>query len=219
GVGLDGGVVRVRPLRVGRAVALGGVAGLRGRHLERPVVPRGVRRHATLGSVHAETRRLLAMLILGLLVSATGSLFLVRSVQPARAAGRDNPVGSLEVGQQSTTTSTAAPARQPVAQSGGPVDVPVDSYASEPVIQIGTIEIPKIGLVSPIFHGITLRNIDHGPSHWPGTAFPGETGNAVFAGHRVTHTHPFLHIDRLEAGDQVTFTVQGIRTVYVVTGH
>ena len=159
------------------------------------------------------------MLILGLLVSATGSLFLVRSVQPARAAGRDNPVGSLEVGQQSTTTSTAAPARQPVAQSGGPVDVPVDSYASEPVIQIGTIEIPKIGLVSPIFHGITLRNIDHGPSHWPGTAFPGETGNAVFAGHRVTHTHPFMHIDRLEAGDQVTFTVQGIRTVYVVTGH
>ena len=84
---------------------------------------------------------------------------------------------------------------------------------------IGTIEIPKIGLTSPIYHGISMRNIDLGPSHWPGTAMPGQVGNAVFAGHRVTHTHPFLHIDQLVPGDQVIFTVNGVRSVYVVTGH
>jgi sortase A len=64
-----------------------------------------------------------------------------------------------------------------------------------------------------------MRNIDLGPSHWPGTAFPGETGNAVFAGHRVTHTHPFLHIDQLTTGDLVYFTVQGVRSTYTVTSH
>ena len=100
-----------------------------------------------------------------------------------------------------------------------PVAVPRNSYAPEPIQQIGTIEIPKIGLVTPIYHGITLRNIDLGPSHWPGTAMPGEVGNSVFAGHRVTHTHPFLHIDQLVNGDLVYFTVQGVRSTYTVTGH
>src|SRR2546421_12901582 len=87
------------------------------------------------------------------------------------------------------------------------------------MVRIGTIEIPKIAVVSPIYHGGTLRNIDLGPSHWPGTALPGEAGNAVFAGHRVTHTHPFLHIDQLVPGDVVIFTVRGQRSTYQVTGH
>jgi sortase A len=68
-------------------------------------------------------------------------------------------------------------------------------------------------------HGISLRNIDQGPSHWPGTALPGEKGNAVFAGHRVTHTHPFRNIDQLVQGDEVFFTIGGVRSRYLVTGH
>ena len=68
-------------------------------------------------------------------------------------------------------------------------------------------------------HGITLRNIDHGPSHWPGTPLPGEMGNTVFAGHRVTHSHPFRRIHELVPGDEIFFTVAGVRSRYVVTGH
>ena len=115
------------------------------------------------------------------------------------------------------TTTTAAPR----ARSGGdsPVRPPANSYAPEPIKLIGQLEIPKIGLSTPIYEGITLRNIDLGPSHWPGTAMPGEVGNAVFAGHRVTHTHPFLHIDELDTGDQLIFTINGVRSVYSVTGH
>src|SRR5581483_1607933 len=79
---------------------------------------------------------------------------------------------------------------------------------------IGTIEIPRIGLVHPVFEGIGLDSIDLGPSHWPGTAMPGQVGNAVFAGHRVTHTHPFLRIAELQPGDQVIFTIGGVRSVY-----
>ncbi|MDQ6797401.1 MAG: class E sortase [Actinomycetota bacterium] len=100
-----------------------------------------------------------------------------------------------------------------------PVGIPDDPYAPEPVKQIGTMQIPKIGLDHPIFEGVTLHNIDKGPSHWPGTAVPGHRGNAVFAAHRVTNDHPFRRIAELVAGDQVIFTIDGSRTTYVVTGN
>lgn len=100
-----------------------------------------------------------------------------------------------------------------------PRSIPADSYASEPVVEIGSIEIPAIGLEHSLFQGVTLHNIDRGPSHWTGTAMPGERGNAVFAGHRVTNSHPFLRIDELAAGDQAVFHVGDRRSVYEVTGN
>ena len=111
----------------------------------------------------------------------------------------------------STTSSVAAPATRPIA-------VPRDPYAPEPVRRIGTMEIPRIGLDHPLYEGITLNNIDHGPSHWPGSALPGRAGNAVFAGHRVTHSHPFRRIAELVTGDVVLFEIAGSRTTYRVVG-
>ncbi len=60
--------------------------------------------------------------------------------------------------------------------------------------------------------------IDHGPGHWPGSALPCKAGNAVFPGHRVTHTHPFLNLDLLSPGDQIVFHMPGRDCVYKVTG-
>ncbi|MCA1692235.1 MAG: class E sortase [Actinobacteria bacterium] len=117
-----------------------------------------------------------------------------------------------EVPETSTTTALAA---MPAAE---PAFIPGDSYAEEPVTEIGSMEIPKISLAHAIFQGVTLNNIDHGPSHWPGTALPGQRGNTVFAGHRTTRTHPFLRMDELEPGDEVIFRVGGVRSVYRVTG-
>ena len=51
------------------------------------------------------------------------------------------------------------------------------------------------------------------------TPLPGEAGNTVFAGHRVTHSHPFRRINELVPGDEIFFTVNGVRSRYVVTGH
>jgi sortase A len=87
------------------------------------------------------------------------------------------------------------------------------------LVVLGAIEIPRLGLASSLHQGISLRTIDRGPSHWPGTALPGETGNAVVAGHRVTHGAPFREIDQLQPGDPVVFTVGGRRSTYRVTGH
>jgi sortase A len=110
-----------------------------------------------------------------------------------------------------TTSSTAvAAAPAPLTQ---PIAPPREPRAKEPIVQIGEIQIPKIGLVHPIFEGVTLTVIDQGPGHWPGSARPGQLGNAVFAGHRVTHSHPFRRINELVAGDDIIFrTNEGVFT-------
>ena len=164
-----------------------------------------------------DSRRLLVVLVTGLLLSAGGAVLVELRDDDVRPAD-DNPValvvavpGTRVAPPVEVTTTTMA------VQSSGPVPVPDDPYAEEPIVEIGTIDIPKIGLTHPIFHGISMLNIDKGPSHWPGSAMPGEVGNAVFAGHRVTKTRPFRHIDKLAVGDEVTFTVHGVRSLYKVT--
>ena len=132
------------------------------------------------------------------------------------AAHADAPTVAVRAIPRATTTSS------PTTTTTIPVDEPVappkQAYAPEPIVTIGQIEIPKLGLNAPLGEGISLNNIDRGPSHWPGTALPGRLGNMVIAGHRVTHTHPFLHLDSLVPGDEVFVDYQGQRYRYVVTG-
>ncbi len=108
-----------------------------------------------------------------------------------------------------------APPPAPPARTG-PIDVPADPYASEAIVEIGSIEIEKLGVQERLMHGVTLRNIDLAPSHWPGSALPGEAGNMVVAGHRVTHGRPFRNLDRLVPGDQIVVTAKGVRAAYRV---
>lgn len=162
------------------------------------------------------------VLCLGLFFSGTGAVWLHQEEQAA--AVPDDP--GLRGFVPETTTTTAPPttvATDPVPVTTAPAArtparVPTNPYADEPMIELGTIEIPKIGLNHRIFQGISLRSIDRGPSHWPGTALPGEVGNSVFAGHRVTQSRPFRNIDQLAPGDEVIFNVNGNRSVYTVTG-
>jgi sortase A len=116
-----------------------------------------------------------------------------------------------------TATTTAPPTTTTTLRLPHPTPPPDNPYADVAVTQIGTISIPKIGLVSPIYEGVWLTVVDHGPGHWPGSAMPGRRGNAVFAGHRVTHTHPFLDVDQLAPGDQVIFDMPHGTYTYAVT--
>ncbi len=120
---------------------------------------------------------------------------------------------------KSTPTTRRRPkARKTIRVLPQPEPAPKDPYAPTPIVQIGVIDIPKIGLVHPVYEGITLTVIDHGPGHWPGSAMPCQIGNAVFPGHRVTHSHPFLNLDLLSPGDQIVFRMPGRDCVYAVTG-
>jgi sortase A len=168
-------------------------------------------------------RRASLLIVTGLLLLGAVLTIVWKATEP-RVQVIDTPLLTSSPAETTTAPPTTnaveqSPSTVVTAKPPAPVTPPKNAYAPEPIQQIGTIEIPKIGLVHPIFHGITMRNIDLGPSHWPGSALPGEAGNAVFAGHRVTHSHPFRKIDQLVEGDEVFFTVKDIRTRYVVTGH
>ena len=69
-----------------------------------------------------------------------------------------------------------------------------------------------------MFEGIRLTTLDRGPGHWPGTAMPGEFGNVVVAGHRVSHNEDFRNLDQLVPGDEVIFnTAAGRHTYHVLS--
>ena len=183
----------------------------------------------------SDSHRFLLWIVTGLLLFAGLTVVAIDETDPSKAAAESPllqvtpeaswPTTILEpptTAAPSTTAAAPPPARVSEGSgtlAGGAVVPPKNSYAPEPIQEIGIIEIPKIGLRHKIMHGITLRNIDHGPSHWPGTPMPGEMGNVVFMGHRVTHSHPFRRIHELVPGDEIRFEVAGVKSVYLVTGH
>ena len=117
----------------------------------------------------------------------------------------------------STTSTTVKPTTTTVGKLPVPDPAPLDAYRDVPITQIGSMVIPKINVVTPIFEGVWLTVVDHGPGHWPNSAMPGRRGNAVFAGHRVTHTHPFLDMDLLAPGDKVIFNMPYGMFTYAIT--
>jgi len=101
-----------------------------------------------------------------------------------------------------------------------PEPAPADPQQAPPAEPVGRIQIPRLGLDTTLWNGVSLPGIDRGPSHWPGTAMPGQFGNMVIAGHRVTHSRPFRHIDELQRGDRMTVTGSDGRSyVYEVSGN
>jgi sortase A len=157
-------------------------------------------------------RRALALALSAAVVAAVVTAGLV--VSDAGGSERDAP--SLSGRRTTTTTSpggTATTLPLPV-----PENPPADPHADVPAVAIGTIEIPKIALSHAVYEGVTLTVIDHGPGHWPGSARPGGWGNVVFAGHRVSHSHPFRRINELVAGDAIVVRDPTGTFTYRVTG-
>lgn len=120
------------------------------------------------------------------------------------------------------TTAVDSPATAPSTAALGhslpPGAQSVPKEGDEPYVRLGTIQIPSINIDTPLGDGVTLTNLNRGPGHWPGTALPGEIGNSVIGGHRVSHTHPFRDLDKLAMGDVVTMTVAAGTFSYTVTG-
>ena len=46
---------------------------------------------------------------------------------------------------------------------------------------------------------------------------PGEVGNCIIAGHRVSHTHPFFDIDAIPVGSTMVLSRAGVDHVYVAS--
>ena len=77
------------------------------------------------------------------------------------------------------------------------------------------LSIPKINLEAAILESTTRKSLLLAPGHMEKTAWPGEDGNSVIAGHRDTF---FRRLDELQNGDDV-FVTRGQRQYhYVVSG-
>ena len=137
--------------------------------------------------------------------STTTSSLPATTTQPTTTTSTAIAVTSTTIAV--TTTSEALP--QPLAAP--------EARAAEPIIELGTIEMPSLGVSKSLFEGVSLTVLDHGPGHWPGTAMPGHLGNVVIGGHRTSYDRPFRHIDQLAPGDEVILTTAEGRFVYKVT--
>ncbi len=82
---------------------------------------------------------------------------------------------------------------------------------------MGTLTIAAIGIADQLREGIDLPVLDQGPGHWAGSAMPGEVGNCIIAGHRVSHTHPFYDIDAIPVGSTMVLSRAGVDHIYVAS--
>lgn len=168
-------------------------------------------------NISARTTKIIVIIGIMVCLGLGAYLIVFYPHQDKAVAKSDNPIA--QVTKPSKPKSTTTTTTDPGPTLPQPQDSPANPYESVTVSQIGTIEIPKIGLSSNLYEGVWLTVLNVGPGHWPGTAQAGGYGNMVIAGHRVTHTKPFRHIDDLVAGDQIIVTNSNGRYVYQVTSH
>jgi sortase A len=69
-------------------------------------------------------------------------------------------------------------------------------------VLLGLIEIPRLDTAAIVEEGVENGTLWKAVGHVPGTAFPGENGNAVLAAHRDTY---FSGLGDLKVGDLVSF--------------
>src|SRR5262245_28316642 len=110
-----------------------------------------------------------------LITAAVGAGVVVYGPQPLTLTAEASAIRAAPM-----VTPTLAP---PLPTPSAP---PADPHADVPVIPIGEITIPSIGVHRTVYEGIWETVINVGPGHWPGTAEPGGWGNSVIAGHRVS---------------------------------
>lgn len=100
------------------------------------------------------------------------------------------------------------------------------SAALQAGAQLGTMRVPSIGLTTPITEGSMamysgkmqyLPELRNGPAHYPANALPWQQGTVVFAGHRVTNSHPFKYLGMVRLNDVIIIrTVRGTYRYKVV---
>jgi len=78
------------------------------------------------------------------------------------------------------------------------------------------IEIPSIGTNTIVVEGTSIKALNTGAGHYPGTPLPGEAGNVAIAGHRTMYGQPFHNLDKIRGGDKVTLTTPFGKYVYEV---
>jgi sortase A len=81
---------------------------------------------------------------------------------------------------------------------------------------VAKLQIPRLSGEWYVVEGTEDQDLRLGPGHLPGTAFPGEKGNCVIAGHRDTQ---FRKLKDIQKGDEIVLTTSIGTNRYRVTGY
>jgi len=81
---------------------------------------------------------------------------------------------------------------------------------------LATISIPAIDLFEVVVQDTTPDLLKGGPGHLLGTSLPGQRGNVILLGRRVTDGGPFGDLDALTKGDRITAVTPSGAFVYAV---
>ncbi len=95
------------------------------------------------------------------------------------------------------------------------VDIPLPTPGPE---QANRIQIPAIKVDAPVVQGDGWEQLKKGVGQHPGSANPGEKGNAVFTAHNDVFGEIFRDLDQLKPGDLVILYTSQRSYSYVVTG-
>ena len=162
--------------------------------------------------------------VLGVVLVSLGALLLLFTAYQLWGTGiaESHSQSRLRSELQHTLGTTTVPSPTvgrssgaPTLPTGPPTPAPV---TTDPVVgqPVATIDIPSIGLDQVVVEGVGTEQLRLGPGHYPGTALPGQPGNAAIAGHRTTYGHPFSALNELVPGAPVILTTtQGV-FVYTV---
>jgi len=81
---------------------------------------------------------------------------------------------------------------------------------------VGEISIPRIGVEWMVVQGSDAEALKKGPGHIEETSLPGAGGNFAVAGDRVLYGAPFLNLDEVEPGDEITMKMPYATFTYTV---
>jgi sortase A len=96
---------------------------------------------------------------------------------------------------------------------------PSNSVASLTIVRpakgefIGTITIPRLDKVIPIYEGTGASELKQGAGHYVKSVLPGFKDNSVIAGHRDTD---FSKFDKLKIGDSLTVKTSYGTFIYII---
>jgi sortase A len=95
--------------------------------------------------------------------------------------------------------------------------LPTDAGVSDPISRgapVAHLLIPRLGLDEIVLEGVDDYSLNAGPGHLPGSALPGQTGNAVISAHRDRH---FARLGEIRLGDTVITELGSHKAQWVVT--
>jgi sortase A len=127
-------------------------------------------------------------------------------------------VGPLvEQREQTSALSTyRTQIRHAAAEANGLAGIEVPTRAPDVGSPVAIVDIGAIGVEQVVVEGVGPTETRGGPGHVPGTAAPGQPGNAAIVGRRTAYGGPFRRIGRLERGDEILVTTTQGQTVYEV---